>query len=128
MRYALTRLPQEPFARAEAQPTSKPVLNGIWQIPGSDGLIHSILYWVNKNDPQGSTPPSTNDAQYRYWEYPIQAWVAGNGGAVALPGGQEDCFIDPRTNECIPGQTSPSDFNNGRSNRNNPPNNGTVPR
>ena len=128
MRYALTRLPQEPFARAEAQPTSKPVLNGIWQTPGSDGLIHSILYWVNKNDPQGSTPPSTNDAQYRYWEYPIQAWVAGNGGAVALPGGQEDCFIDPRTNECIPGQTSPSDFNNGRSNRNNPPNNGTVPR
>jgi 1A family penicillin-binding protein len=132
MRYALTKLPTTPFTRAEAQPAPKPILNGIWQIPGSDGLIHSILYWVNKSDPQGSTPPSMSDSQYKYWEYPIQAWVANNGGAVSAPSttpnGQEDCFIDPRTGQCIPGQTSPSDFNSGFDNRQNPPNNGTVPR
>lgn len=130
MRYALTKFPADPFERAEVQPASKPVLNGIWQNPGSDGLIHDILYWVNKNDPQGSTPPSQGDSQYKYWEYPVQAWVASHGipasnGASSTP--QDNCFVDPRTGECVPGQTvAPSDFNNGSGGQN-PPNNGTVP-
>ncbi len=128
MRYALSRTPQEPFQRAETQLATKPVLNGIWQTPGQDGLIHDILYWVNKNNPQGDGN-SIGDSQYKYWEYPVQAWVAGNGGAFNT-GGAEDCFVDPRTNECIPGQNvNPSDFQNGSgTNGQNPPNNGTVPR
>lgn len=125
MRYALTRLPQEPFARAEVAPPTKPVLNGVWQNPGSDGLIHDILYWVNKTDPQGSGN-SIGDSQYKYWEYPVQAWVASNGitgGGSTGGNNSEDCFIDPRTGQCIPGQGTYDNQNNQT-----PPQNGTVPR
>ena len=40
------------------------------------GGIHSILHWVDKNDPQGSIPVNPNqDPQYRLWEYPVQVWA-----------------------------------------------------
>ena len=126
MRYALSRLPQEPFARAELPVATKPVLNGVWQVPGGDGLIHDILYWVNKTNPQGEGN-SIGDSQYRYWEYPVQAWVASNGGAINT-GNAEDCFVDPATGKCIPGQDlNPSDFEDNNGNGNNRQN-GTVPR
>lgn len=74
MRYALTKVPNESFSRAEYTPTSKPILNGVWQLPGSDGVIHSILYWVDKNNPTGAQPNNpANDPQYRYWEASVQA-------------------------------------------------------
>jgi 1A family penicillin-binding protein len=120
MRYALTRLPSDSFTRAEVPPANKPVLNGIWQNPGDDGLIHDILYWVNKNDPAGPTPPSQNDNQYRYWEYPVQAWVAQNG-VPSVPNNSsinnEDCVVDS-TGKCINGTILPGQQNQ----------NGTVPR
>ncbi len=111
MRYALTKFPAEPFARAETTPAPKPVLNGIWQIPGQDGLIHDILYWVNKTDPLGPGN-SIGDGQYKYWEYPVQAWVGqhgvpspnDNGNASTTP---EDCFIDPQTGQCVGGGQVP---------------------
>lgn len=134
MRYALTRLPQEPFVRAEVPPTTKPVLNGVWQTPGSDGLIHDILYWVNKTNPQGDGN-SIGDSQYRYWEYPVQAWVAGNGGALGGTGTStdspvEDCFIDPRTSQCVNGQQlqNQSDQQGQNNQQQTPPQNGTIPR
>ena len=125
MRYALSRLPQEPFARAEVTPPAKPVLNGVWQTPGADGLIHDILYWVNKADPQGPGN-SIGDSQYRYWEYPVQAWVASNGGTPAGAAGNnsEDCFIDPRTGKCLPGQGTFNTQQNQTGNNQN----GTTPR
>lgn len=75
MRYALTKVPGASFTRAEYAPASKPVLNGVWQIPGSDGVIHEILYWVDINDPTGPAPtnPAGNDPQYRFWEASVQA-------------------------------------------------------
>ncbi len=109
MRYAVTKFPATPFPRAEVAPATKPVLNGIWQVLGDDGLVHDILYWVNKNNPQGDGN-SIGDSQYQYWEYPVQAWVGANGvpamdGASSTPGNNsEDCFIDPRTGKCLPGQ------------------------
>ena len=38
--------------------------------------VHSILQWVNKDDPQGQAPtdPST-DSQYPYWEYAVRKWL-----------------------------------------------------
>jgi 1A family penicillin-binding protein len=79
----------------------KPVLRGKWQggissitqnpnfdpnIPYNSveetltGGVHSILYWLNKDDPNG--PPPTNpadDPQFTRWEYPIRIWAQQNG-------------------------------------------------
>jgi penicillin-binding protein 1A len=102
----LPELPNESFNRPEIGDTStlKPVFRGIWQggvsqiIDKTTGLpatettlpenkeekitpeIHSILYWVNKNDPLGPAPSNpSNDPQYNLWETPIQVWVKSNG-------------------------------------------------
>ncbi|MFZ2621229.1 MAG: transglycosylase domain-containing protein [Minisyncoccia bacterium] len=79
----------------------KPVLRGKWQggisnviqnpvidpnIPYKgviellSGGVHSILYWLNKDDPRG--PPPTNpldDPQFERWEYPVQIWARSQG-------------------------------------------------
>jgi 1A family penicillin-binding protein len=87
--------------------TIKPVLRGIWQgnetyfidkisgklastsTPDETKMevpvynIHSILYWVNKNDPLGPAPINPNDdAQFASWEYAVQNWVASSSIAT----------------------------------------------
>ncbi|MEK9209366.1 MAG: penicillin-binding transpeptidase domain-containing protein, partial [Patescibacteria group bacterium] len=37
--------------------------------------VHSILYWLNKSDPQGPTPPNLEDSQFALWENPIRTWA-----------------------------------------------------
>lgn len=104
MQYALTKFQPTPFTRAEITPAAKPILNGTWQIPGEDGRIHDILYWVDKDNPQG-IGTSVGDSQYRYWEYPVAGWVATNG--VPAPNLGEpalDCFINPLSGQCEDGQ------------------------
>ena len=97
MRYALTKAPPASFTRVDGGYTSsKPILNGIWQ--GGDysggGVVcnpHSILYWVDKNNPTGPSPRGgSDDPQLRYWEYPVQLWAASSGcapGSVVPIGG-----------------------------------------
>jgi len=83
--------------------TIKPVLRGLWQgnetyfvdkisskiatdmtpaetkIEVSVPNIHSILYWVNKNDPLGPAPINpADDAQFNSWEFGVQNWIASN--------------------------------------------------
>jgi len=89
MRYAITKLPTEAFVRPEYIPSGKPVLNGNWQIPGSDGLVHEILYWVSKNNPTGFPPsePST-DPQFERWDAPVRAQYGGYGVYIAPPAQQ----------------------------------------
>lgn len=42
--------------------------------------VHSILAWVNKNDPLGPAPEDPRqDPQFNLWETPIRKWVAENG-------------------------------------------------
>lgn len=83
-------------------PTSndlKPVLRGIWQGGVSYKIdtisqklatqytpietqkeivfpnVHSILHWVNKDDPTGAIPTDpSKDSQYLYWEYGVREW------------------------------------------------------
>ena len=80
--------------------TIKPALRGIWQgnetyfidkISGKLATdmtpeetkmevattnIHSILYWVDKNNPLGLSPINpTDDSQFNFWEYSIQQWL-----------------------------------------------------
>ncbi len=47
------------------------------EIPASSALsVHSILHWVNKNDPRGPIPTNpSEDPQYARWEYAVQAWA-----------------------------------------------------
>lgn len=42
--------------------------------------IHSILYWLDKNNPDGPVPQDpTEDGQFSLWEYPVRLWVASRG-------------------------------------------------
>jgi membrane peptidoglycan carboxypeptidase len=95
MDVALAKLPAESFPAPPSTPSDiKPVLRGIWFDPAEllqdpDGGIagvnaqqavlgaHSILYFVNKDDPRGPQPANpNNDPQFSLWEYPISLWKA----------------------------------------------------
>lgn len=42
--------------------------------------IHSLLYWVDKNDPLGEKPKKPEkDLQFERWEYSVQEWKKENG-------------------------------------------------
>lgn len=66
----LKYFPKEKFNKPKNVLTSKPILNGV--LPGN----HSILYYVNKDDPLG--PPPSNpflDPQFENWEKGIENWL-----------------------------------------------------
>jgi 1A family penicillin-binding protein len=106
MRSALKDAPPERFEKP-AEPnnpeTTKPAIDGLWQ--GNDSFfidkisgklatpdtpketreekvitdVHSILYWVNKNDPLGPKPARPeDDPQFLHWEIPVQKWWSEN--------------------------------------------------
>lgn len=44
------------------------------------GGVHSILYWLNKDNPRGSTPLNPgDDSQFTNWEYSVRKWATTNG-------------------------------------------------
>ena len=84
MAYALSKYPHTYFGEPSAISSSvPPMLQGNWRIPDASGAIvpHSLLYWTDKNNPQG-TPLSNPsfDPQFAYWEYGIQSWYASHPG------------------------------------------------
>jgi len=101
MSYALPRTTKDSFTPlTETPPLSiKPILRGQWQGGESyiidtisGGLatqytpeetkkeilitnVHSILHWVNKENPAGEVPANPeDDNQYRNWEYAVTSW------------------------------------------------------
>lgn len=120
MEVALKKVPDEQFLTPPKTPRdSRPILRGIWQgnevydiDSVSGGLanpytpeetratravisVHSILYWINKNDPLGLVPENpANDPQFRLWEYGVRAWASEHGykdgDRTGIP-----LFIDP---------------------------------
>jgi len=72
MRRALENSPPEKFIAPDPITTDKIMLNGNYQ--GPEG-IHTILYYVNKDDPLGP-PPSTpgDDPQFKNWEEAVHRW------------------------------------------------------
>lgn len=86
MDYALDKYPDQNFEKPEPiDSTLKPFLKGQWY--GSNGEIHSELYWIDKNDPTGEPPANpAKDPQYPYWEYGVQNWAIGGGAATLPPG------------------------------------------
>lgn len=105
MEEALKKIPIETFEKPAPIPIDiKPVLRGVWAgnesyfidqttgKPATDTTppelrvekfipnTHSILYWVDKNDPRGPKPENPwADPQFINWETPIQQWIKNNG-------------------------------------------------
>ncbi|MBI2627737.1 PBP1A family penicillin-binding protein [Candidatus Nomurabacteria bacterium] len=106
MNEALKTLPEEKFEEpnTEIDPSLvKPILRGFWQ--GNENFfidkisrklagpntpketteekvitnVHSILYWIDRNDILGPSPTDPSDnSQFNHWEIPIQDWWAQN--------------------------------------------------
>ena len=94
MDYALNKIPDEKFSQPQIDLTGiKPIIRGEYidstvlltkmnslgttTVNMGDILnnIHSILYFVNKDDPRGPYPENpNNDGQYYNWEYAVQKW------------------------------------------------------
>ncbi|TSC52770.1 MAG: 1A family penicillin-binding protein [Parcubacteria group bacterium LiPW_41] len=75
---ALKQFEPEFFTKNESlQLPEKPMLNGEWR---SSYGIHSLLHFVDKNNPQGPIPTEPwNDSQYQNWEDAVSAWAKGSG-------------------------------------------------
>ncbi len=105
---ALKKLPNEEFEAPNLDfdpQTVKPILRGQWlggesffidKVSGKLATdltppearqekvvtnVHSILYWINKNDVLGPAPSNpASDPQFNHWEIPVQNWWAQNQG------------------------------------------------
>ncbi|OGN35899.1 MAG: hypothetical protein A2568_01320 [Candidatus Yanofskybacteria bacterium RIFOXYD1_FULL_44_17] len=74
---ALARLPKEDFIKPEPVSTNKIMLDGNY-IYKKDELstpeIHSILYYIDKNNPLGPFPSNpSNDPQFNNWEWIVRS-------------------------------------------------------
>lgn len=77
---ALKVVAHEKFVNPDpiAYETLQPVLKGDWSNGGKG--VHTILYFVDKNNPRGPSPSSPQmDGQFANWEFAIQKWVHDNG-------------------------------------------------
>ncbi len=78
MAYALSKYPKTYFGEPSPILSSvPPMLQGNWYIPDVSGNIvpHDLLYWTDKNNPQGPAPINpSQDPQFSYWEYGVAAW------------------------------------------------------
>ncbi len=87
---ALADQPLETFVKPEPVIPAKPVFAGQYVI---NNQVHSILYYVDKNDPTGPVPADpAADPQFHNWELGVQAWVAVHlpqySGASTAPAAQ----------------------------------------
>ena len=103
MEYALVRMPSEEFQTPDRFPQPKPVLRGEWRggveyvidrISGKLATeftpketqekrvvmqVHSILYWIDKDDPFGPEPNNPEkDSQFTNWESKVREWALSN--------------------------------------------------
>jgi len=100
---ALKQFEPEFFNKAEQTTLpNKPLLNGEWRTPYG---VHSILYFIDKNDPQGPIPANPgNDSQYQNWEDAVSAWAKGSGLSLKQSGSSYSfsgpigiTYIEPKT-------------------------------
>lgn len=102
MAYALSKYPKMYFG--EPSPISSlvpPMLQGNWYTPDAEGKVvpHDLLYWTDKNNPQGPPPINpSQDPQFAYWEYGVSAWYASHPnlflGGIMLPVPLSSTIVD----------------------------------
>ncbi|MBI2670282.1 MAG: PBP1A family penicillin-binding protein [Candidatus Yanofskybacteria bacterium] len=79
MARALADTPVEQFIKPDPIITDKIMLNGDYNGPSG---IHTILFYVNKNDPAGSYPSNpSDDSQFSNWEASVQRWLVSSAPA-----------------------------------------------
>ncbi|MBZ9572731.1 transglycosylase domain-containing protein [Patescibacteria group bacterium] len=70
MREALEKFEREEFEAPQEILTGKPILDGV--LPGP----HSVLYYLEKENPKGEEPKNpSQDPQYFNWEEGVQNWL-----------------------------------------------------
>jgi penicillin-binding protein 1C len=80
MSEAVKKYQPEFFAQPDAPVPDKPLISGL--LP-ADGQLHSMLYYVDKNDPLGPQPEDpSRDPQFTNWETGVAEWVRGQGGGA----------------------------------------------
>lgn len=76
MKKALEGKEAESFTKPEPYLATKPILKGDYL---NQKQIHTILYYVSKNDPQGGAPiRPEDDPQFWNWELPVLEWAKKN--------------------------------------------------
>ncbi len=60
--------------------------------------VHSILYWVDKSNPQGPVPANpSQDSQFNNWEKPVSNWATANGyqngSTTSVPTSYDDVHV-----------------------------------
>jgi len=87
MAEALPTRPVQAFSRTVLdESTLKPILRGDWQVAGQDGALHEILYWLDKDDPNGPIPgPTSQDPQFIAWDTAVHLWANTNGYGPGSP-------------------------------------------
>ena len=133
--------PIEQFISPEPIVTNKPVLNGKYEsevvvkldkacgdklaneLTPEDQIeekiyltAHNILYYVDKNDPQGDYPKNpAEDEQFAKWEGPVMEWLKENADEINVEPPTEVCnlrnedslpileIVSPQNNQIIKG-------------------------
>lgn len=142
MKRALVNQPVEQFPTSPLTTATKPVLLGkdfetAVKIDKASGKLateftppdmieektfhvaHDILYYVDKDDPQGPPPTDpTQDPQFNNWESGVQDWVKRTGwNATSTPPTESDdvhtaantpavTILTPATNDTVSGRTA----------------------
>lgn len=79
MTKALLKVPQESFPQPEPSSSSKPMLNGSYVYTSpitSMNEVHSILYFVDREDPTGQIPQDpSKDQQFTNWEWAVKSVI-----------------------------------------------------
>ena len=70
---ALQLYQPETFPQPDPVAPTKPILNGDYT---NNNQVHTILYYVDKNDPTGPIPQNpSNDPQFNHWENGVLSWA-----------------------------------------------------
>jgi len=70
---ALEKFPVESFNKPDPYFADKIMLNGQYQSGGSDSGIHSILYYIDRNNITGPFPYNPeSDSQFKNWEWSVR--------------------------------------------------------
>ena len=76
MTQALPQVPTMTFTQPDPTNPAKPILAGNYT---ANNQIHTILYYVDKNDPTGSPPVNpASDPQFNNWETGVINWAKAN--------------------------------------------------
>jgi membrane peptidoglycan carboxypeptidase len=76
LKQALPTIPADTFAQPDPVNPTKPILAGDYTFGNQ---IHSILYYVDKNDPTGPAPSNpASDPQFHNWETSVISWASRN--------------------------------------------------